>query len=72
MPEKEVTRTCVTCGYTDAEWKFPMQNIQFGRAYYRKQCKPCYNVYQLKRKAVRSGVLVETKPSRTWPYAEET
>jgi hypothetical protein len=70
--QKEVIRTCVSCGYTDTEWKFPLQNIQFGRAYYRKECKPCYNKYQLERKAIRAGQEVEQKlATRSWPYPPE-
>jgi hypothetical protein len=65
-------RTCVTCGYTDSELHFPIVNKQFGRTYYRKECKPCYNKYQLKRKALRAGQQVETKPAaRVWPYTEK-
>ena len=69
---KPVMRTCVTCGQTDKQEKFPRSNKQFKIQYYRKQCKPCYNKYQLERKAIRAGQKVEQKPAtRSWPYSEE-
>lgn len=75
--QEEVTlRTCVRCGYTAETWKFPRMNIQFGKAYYRKFCKPCYNKRQLEWKATRNAAAAgepsPTKPAaRPWPYPPE-
>lgn len=77
MKERKVKiKSCKTCGYTDSEVNFPFQSIQFGRAYYRTQCRICWNKYQIERRAVRDGkesdVVIPIKPAtRTWPYPPE-
>lgn len=74
--QKIKIKSCKTCGYTDSEVNFPFQNIQFGRAYYRSQCRICWNKDQVLRRAKHSGkqsnVVMPTKPAtRQWPYPEE-
>ena len=71
MKQQPQIISCKKCGYTDTDVNFPLLNIQFGKAYYRKLCKPCYNKQQLAWKAARNGTSPTKPTTRPWPYPEE-